>query len=361
MSFKNIVNAAVATASGELYDEKNTSAILPKGMQGMCIHNNSILTPEANMEQSVPKGASGGKLGTKLDIPTLCPPLPEEVGKSAEIAGCKITCIEEPTTRKIPGTAHIFNWGGDKTSKPYGKYKCESEYLGDFEFDSADFTVGYKTTTNVDGVEVQTPILRYQDLGLENTGTNVDLEMLGPYGAMTIGTVPGSEGTPVQIPDGVKRLDYTFENTSLKQIPYFPDSVISADSAFVGCQSIREQLMEYGDYLDDITPEQAVHTFDLYRVGLYYDTLGNDAIREDMAEYWTYLNQELKLVPEKLQPENSEPVIHSGELLRNAFAQVSQNGQSNDVFEPKSSSGIAVREVLVIESEGEFDIDEPKL
>lgn len=86
--------------------------------------------------------------------------------------------------------------------------------LGTFDYDSKEWGIHTKTITSKDGMfKTEIPVLRY------------------------IGKA--TAGNDVEIPDGVKCLDYTFEgNTKLETVPYIPDSVESAHAAFMGCKSI---------------------------------------------------------------------------------------------------------------------------
>lgn len=173
--------------------------------------------------------------GSKNGVDTICPVLPKKEGETIEIAGCKITCTKDAYRRKIPNTANIFNWGGDKTALTYGEYKVESDYLGDFEFDGAYFTIGYKQITEADGTVNQIPVLKC-DPALEDKDSTTDIY----FGGKNIRQIANT-GSSIKIPDGVKCLDYTFENLKeLQHCPSIPSSVESAHCAFVGCSNMYD-------------------------------------------------------------------------------------------------------------------------
>lgn len=282
------------------------------------IMNSAVQSTENQVQSSDKPDLTG--------TPTMCGRLPRKVGESIEIAGCKITCTEEPSSRTIPNTGSIANfWQGEKTKATYGKYKCESEYLGDFEFDSAYFNVGYKTVTLENGATEQVPILRYQENGLENKATTFDWKMFN----MDLGTmnVPGSA---IKIPDGVKRLDWTFEDCdTVENLPGFPDSIVSADHAFVGCRNLNERVEEMMEILDDLIADaskipqadtryaalELLNQVNRDKVGLYIDAMGVDGAREEADEFWEYFDERLEQA--KLESTTPVPVIdqHGNDLV----------------------------------------------
>ena len=91
--------------------------------------------------------------------------------------------------------------------------------LGSFDYDPNQWAIGYKTVYDSIGgesVDTQIPILRY--IGSESDGTNI------------------------QIPEGVKSLDYTFEgNENLKWMPDIPDGVESMHGTFKDCESLTNE------------------------------------------------------------------------------------------------------------------------
>lgn len=107
----------------------------------------------------------------------------------------------------------IESIGGELKKLPGGYFHYEGE-LGTFDYNSKDWDIQLKTITSKDGMfSTDIPVLRY------------------------IGNA--TAGNDVEIPEGVKSLDYTFEgNTKLETVPYIPDSVESAHAAFMGCKSI---------------------------------------------------------------------------------------------------------------------------
>lgn len=104
------------------------------------------------------------------------------------------------------------------SSSDNGKNHYEG-VLGSFDYDPNQWAIGYKTVYDSIGgesVDTQIPILRY--IGSESDGTNI------------------------QIPEGVKSLDYTFEgNENLKWMPDIPDGVESMHGTFKDCESLTNE------------------------------------------------------------------------------------------------------------------------
>lgn len=99
-----------------------------------------------------------------------------------------------------------------KIKKGFGKYKYEG-VLGEFEYDPDEFAVGVKNISR-GGEEVSVPVLRY--IGKETNGDKIE------------------------IPEGCKNIDYTFEgNENLKTVPKIPSSVESAHASFMGCKNLE--------------------------------------------------------------------------------------------------------------------------
>lgn len=103
--------------------------------------------------------------------------------------------------------------GGEITKGKDGKNHY-SGTLGEFDYDPKEFAIGYKTIYNKDkSASTDVPVLRY--IGDKTAGNDVD------------------------IPEGVKNLDYTFEgNKKLETVPKIPDSVESAHCAFMDCTGV---------------------------------------------------------------------------------------------------------------------------
>lgn len=149
-------------------------------------------------------------------------------GETYEVAGCKITCLSEG------------NGVGDYKGR---KYKCESDYLGTFEYNPYEFEIGYKEIEEDDGTTSQLPVLQFCGSGVLGGHRGADVKFLwwdiGVYGDTTI-----------NIPDGVKSIDYTFaNNATLEKVPDMPNSVTSAHYAFSGCTNMDIESGEIGKVL----------------------------------------------------------------------------------------------------------------
>lgn len=161
--------------------------------------------------------------------------LPRKKGETIEIDGMKITCLSDPKPHVIEGTQGAFGIGTEYTKWNCADYKIESEYLGDFEFNSYEYDIAYKLVHEDDGSVSKLPYLRY-------VGPDVNHSYFS-----FIGTWDTFTSVPV-IPDGVKCLDYTFAGRSnLDYCPSsIPDSVISAHCAFAGCTKMNFYKGELG-------------------------------------------------------------------------------------------------------------------
>lgn len=96
--------------------------------------------------------------------------------------------------------------------------------LGSFDYDASQFALGY-WTTEVNGNTVQVPCLHYI-----NDGATTSL------GGMTFNGF--LDGEYIEIPEGLKSLDYTFADTGIMTMPEIPDSVESAHCAFMDCKQL---------------------------------------------------------------------------------------------------------------------------
>lgn len=86
--------------------------------------------------------------------------------------------------------------------------------LGTFDYNTNEWAIAEKKVKGDDGRTTEVPVLRY--IGDEKNGDKIE------------------------IPDGVKSLDYSFEgNTKLETVPRIPDSVTSAHAAFMGCDHLK--------------------------------------------------------------------------------------------------------------------------
>lgn len=146
-----------------------------------------------------------------------------------------------------------------------GTYHCESPYLGDFDYDPKVFAIGYKEVPGEENLKL--PVLRclpdapYTD-NMKAFSNNYDVGM----GLSTFDTsmMEGSRQRPdgmglqeVAIPEGVKNIDYTFEDIdNLNFIPRLPDSLESAHCAFKGCDKLWQEsetaldrpTVDFGDH-----------------------------------------------------------------------------------------------------------------
>lgn len=112
----------------------------------------------------------------------------------------------------------VAELGGTITGTEDGKIKYKGE-LGDFTYDPKDWALGTKEVKDdASGVTTTIPVLRYiNEDNSKDSGKQV-------YGGN------------IEIPNGLKKLDYSFENNkALETIPRIPDSVEEAHAAFKNC------------------------------------------------------------------------------------------------------------------------------
>lgn len=161
------------------------------------------------------------------------------------------------------------------TDNKDGTYHCESEYLGSFDYDPNVFAIGYKEVEGEDTLKL--PVLRclpdactsgemtwtdtsHYGMGLEAFDTDImEKTRMRPEGAdMRLAF------QEVAIPEGVKNIDYTFENIdNLNFIPRLPDSLESAHCAFKDCDKLWQEsdtaldnpVVDFGDHRKMHWPE----------------------------------------------------------------------------------------------------------
>ena len=133
-----------------------------------------------------------------------------------------------------------------------GVYHCESEYLGDFDYSTDDFAIGYKEipgteSENPDGSLTKLPVLKYVGDVEADAGHAAGFEEGVNLNPFVDGGMSGANRTQqVEIPDGVKCLDYTFEgNEELQLVPGFPESVESAHCCFKDCTRLHGESHEF--------------------------------------------------------------------------------------------------------------------
>lgn len=108
-----------------------------------------------------------------------------------------------------------------------GTIHCKSEYLGEFDYDPEMFAYGYKELRESDGTTSQLPVLQYVG---DHDGSHNLLGSVGPNIAVS----------NIEIPEGLKSLDYTFEgNKDLLYLPRIPDSVTSMHYGFAHCPELE--------------------------------------------------------------------------------------------------------------------------
>lgn len=131
------------------------------------------------------------------------------------------------------------------TQNKNGTFHCESEYLGSFDYNPDEFAIGYKEvpgTEGEDGSCLKVPVLKC-------------IKKLNFYDALDVrGRIPWNSTTgvaavaeqQVKIPDGVRCMDYMFEGKSdLQFIPEIPDTVESAHCAFMNCNKLIDESIEF--------------------------------------------------------------------------------------------------------------------
>ena len=134
---------------------------------------------------------------------------------------------------------------------------CQSPYLGNFIYDGNDWGIGYKEIPDTDagdGTPIKVPVFKYvgdleHDIKhsdksrLENiiAGENV-WESLADSGPLSNHT----RSQQVVIPQGVKNLDYTFEdNDEIQLIPAIPQSVTSMHCTFMDCDRLYDGSTQF--------------------------------------------------------------------------------------------------------------------
>lgn len=135
-------------------------------------------------------------------------------GNTVNIMGCEVSASNSVIS------SGIFGWRKEYTSVVHVK----SDYLGEFDYDSKEFALGYKELE--DGSKL--PVLKYiggRD-GANAAGiAGFDLAMIG---------------SDIGIPDGLKSMDYMFTGDDhLKYVPPIPDSVTSMHYAFADCSALE--------------------------------------------------------------------------------------------------------------------------
>lgn len=128
--------------------------------------------------------------------------------------------------------------GGTITGTKDGKIKYEGE-LGSFTYDPKEWALATKEVKdNASGVTTTIPVLRY--IAEDNASKEGDQVW----------------GGNITIPDGLKSLDYSFENNkALETIPYIPDSVESAHAAFKNCTKVTRAAKNAKDNEHDGSDE----------------------------------------------------------------------------------------------------------
>ena len=151
------------------------------------------------------------------DRPNVFKPYPTKKGETVEFAGVKLTCLKDG-----------------------GKIKCESDYLGTFEYDPKEFSVMTKKIQEEDGTVSELPVFIYDGQGDAYQG----YEGIGSWIKKTDLAII-RESRKIKIPDGVKTLDYTFANcNNITIVPEIPSSVESMHCTFENCKNI----ITLGDY-----------------------------------------------------------------------------------------------------------------
>lgn len=126
--------------------------------------------------------------------------------------GKRLDAVGNGKTKDVP------ELGGKITGVSGSTVKYEGE-LGSFEYDTNAWALGTKEVTDTaSGVTTTIPVLRYIDK--DNSWKSGDQVY----------------GGNITIPEGLKSLDYSFENNKdLETVPKIPDSVESAHAAFKNC------------------------------------------------------------------------------------------------------------------------------
>lgn len=148
--------------------------------------------------------------------------------------------------------------GGTLTySGQFDVYHFSSSYMGEFNYRSSIFTLGYQTDTVTTDTEtgeqneIAVPTLHMNDdFKPREKGTSDFFDAALTTNAITDALGGGYE---TLIPDGLKVGDYMFQDSStLTKMPVLPDSLESAHSMFSGCGNMTRACRdaktgEYGD------------------------------------------------------------------------------------------------------------------
>lgn len=128
--------------------------------------------------------------------------------------------------------------GGTITGTKDGKIKYEGE-LGSFTYNPDEWALATKEVEDdASGVTTTIPVLRY--IAEDNASKEGDQVW----------------GGNITIPDGLKSLDYSFENNkALETIPKIPDSVESAHAAFKNCTKVTRAAKNAKDNEHDGSEE----------------------------------------------------------------------------------------------------------
>ena len=150
---------------------------------------------------------------------------------------------------------------------------CKSPYLGNFIYDGNEWGIGYKEVPGSSGTKV--PVFEYvgdvkadwRRAGKSAAGLWTSGYSFGDGWAQAgstalnlldhidfLGIIPDSEeaggqtnSQQMQIPYGVKNLDYTFAgNKNLQLIPMIPETVTSMHCTFMDCTEMWEAADEFG-------------------------------------------------------------------------------------------------------------------
>ena len=202
----------------------------------------------------------------------------QDVRFKSDLSNVENTFHSYPTTE-----GQVEEFAGVKlTGNSDGTVHCESDYLGTFDYDPAYWGVFTKDVTDENGKTVSLPVFVYEGPG---DGDGVDAENVigdaadslaesayddwneGGFfntisagakyigaGVTNLAAIPGDAinyaitggddkyGGKVEVPDGVKNMDYTFANRDdLAYYPAIPDSVESMHCTFENCESMTEQ------------------------------------------------------------------------------------------------------------------------
>lgn len=114
--------------------------------------------------------------------------------------------------------------------------------LGTFDYDPLEWAVGTKDVSYPNGMKATIPVLRYLNRDNRSAYEKFSGSWLAKGGVLYDEKNVGKQldGNDIQIPDGVKCLDYTFEGIKeLKSVPVIPDSVESAHGAFYRCEKLK--------------------------------------------------------------------------------------------------------------------------